>query len=205
LASPDPTDVPPPLPDTALAAYVAAQAQATVAALHAQAVVVLNIKDLVPVILDNLLPHYNQWKTLFLNTLGMYQLSDHVLDDIPPEVAADPHWRCMDCTIRSWLYGTVASDLIEFASTVLPTTHSIWRGLEDQFIRNKKTRALILDVEFRTFVQGDLTISDCCRRLKGMVDALGDLGEAIFDRTLMLAALHGLNSKFSHMASLLKR
>jgi hypothetical protein len=64
---------------------------------------------------------------------------------------------------------------------------------------------LILDAEFRTFVQDDLSISDYCRCLKGMADALGDLSEAVLDRTLVLTALRGLNGWFSHMASLLKR
>jgi hypothetical protein len=160
LAGPKPADVMSPLPDTTLATYIAAQAQAALAALHAHAMAMLNIKALVLVVLDNLSPHYNRWKTLFLNTLGKYQLSDHVLDDVPLEVATNPHWWCMDCTIRSWLYDTIAPDLIEIALTALPMTCSIWHGLKDQFIDNKETRTLILDVEFRTFIQGDLSISD---------------------------------------------
>jgi hypothetical protein len=63
---------------------------------------------------------------------------------------------------------------------------------------------LILDAEFCTFIQGDLSISDYCRRLKGMANALGDLGEAVLGRTLVLTTLRGLNGRFSHMVSLLK-
>jgi hypothetical protein len=86
-----------------------------------------------------------------------------------------------------------------------PTTRFIWLGLEDQFVGNKETRALILDAKFRTFVQGELSTSDYCCRLKGMADALGDLGEVVIDRTLVLAVLHGFNGRFSRMSSLLKR
>jgi hypothetical protein len=57
----------------------------------------------------------------------------------------------MDCTVRSWLYGTVAPDLIEITMTLKPTTHSLWLALEDQFIGNHKTRAMILDAEFHNF------------------------------------------------------
>jgi hypothetical protein len=72
-------DLVPPQPDGA-SVVPAAPVQATiVAALHAQAVGVLNIKALVPVVLDNLSPNYTWWKTLFLNTLGKYELSSHVL------------------------------------------------------------------------------------------------------------------------------
>jgi hypothetical protein len=55
----------------------------------------------------------------------------------------------MDCTVRSCLYGTVAPDLFEITMMLKPTAHSLWLALEDQFIGNHKTRAMILDVEFR--------------------------------------------------------
>jgi hypothetical protein len=156
-------------------------------------------------LLDNISPNYSQWKVLFLNTLSTYELIDHVLVDPLPADIADPHWRHMDCTVRSWLYGTVAPDLIKIATTPEPMIHSLWLGLEDQFIRNHETHAMILIAEFRTFVQGDLSISEYCHCLKGMADALGDLGEVVLDRTLVLTILHGLNGHFSHMAALLKR
>jgi hypothetical protein len=42
----------------------------------------------------------------------------------------------MDCTVRSWLYDSVAPDLIEIASKAQHTACSIWLGLEDQFVDN---------------------------------------------------------------------
>ncbi|XP_066323883.1 uncharacterized protein [Miscanthus floridulus] len=80
-----------------------------------------------------------------------------------------------------------------------------WLGLEQQFIGNKETRALLLDAEFRTFVQGDLSIDDYCRRLKAMADQLADLGEPVRDRTLVLNVLRGLNDRFAHLAALIQR
>jgi hypothetical protein len=124
--------------------------------------------------------------------------------DVPLEVTADPKWQHMDCTMRSWLYGIVSPDLIEITSTGVPTASSIWLSLEDQFVGNKGTRAMILDAEFHTFVQGELSISAYCCHLKGMADALNDLGKVVLDCTLLLAMLRGLNNRFSHMASLLK-
>jgi hypothetical protein len=64
---------------------------------------------------------------------------------------------------------------------------------------------MILDVEFCTFVQGELSISEYCRHFKGIADALDDLGDVVLDLTIILTILHGLNDGFSHMASLLKR
>jgi hypothetical protein len=64
---------------------------------------------------------------------------------------------------------------------------------------------MILDGEFHNFVQGDLSISEYCRCLKGMADALGHLGEVVLDRSLKLIVLCSLNGHFSHMAALLKQ
>jgi hypothetical protein len=122
-----------------------------VTALHAQVIAVLNIKSMIPVLLDNLSPHYNQWKTLFLNTLGKYGLSDHVLMDIHLDNAAEPHWHLMDCIVHYWLYGMVAPELIKISSAPNPTTRSLWLGLEEQFVGNREMCALILDVMFRNF------------------------------------------------------
>jgi hypothetical protein len=81
----------------------------------------------------------------------------------------------------------------------------VWLGLEQQFIGNKESRALLLDAEFRTFVQGGLSISDYCHRLKSMADQLADLGEPVRDRTLVLNVIRGLNDRFSYLGALIQR
>jgi hypothetical protein len=95
----DSSIVPPPTPrnDNVFRAYSDAQAHVAVTALHAQAVSVLNVKAMILVFLDNLSPHYNRGKTLFLNTLGKYEPSDHVLIN----VTTDPHWWQMDYNVPS--------------------------------------------------------------------------------------------------------
>ena len=76
----------------------------------------------------------------------------------------------MDCTVKSWLFGTVSSDFIKAVSTASPTSRTILLGLEEQFIGNKETRAIILDAEFRTLVQGDLSVTDYCNKMKRMAN-----------------------------------
>jgi hypothetical protein len=48
---------------------------------HAATIVVLNIKVLMPVVLDRTANNYNRWRALFLVVLGKYALTDHVLTD----------------------------------------------------------------------------------------------------------------------------
>ncbi|XP_062230138.1 uncharacterized protein LOC133927746 [Phragmites australis] len=180
-------------------------AAATIA-LHAQAAAILNIKSLVPVVLDLTSPHFNRWRGLFLNTLERYALADHVLSN--DDRSDDVTWKRMDCVVLSWLYGTITADLLEVVMNREdgpPTARIVWLGLEQQFIGNKETRALLLDAEFRTFVQGDLSIDDYSRQLKAMADQLADLGEPVRDRTLVLNVLRGLNDRFAHLAALIQR
>jgi hypothetical protein len=188
------------------ALVVAGEVAAATAALHAQAAAILNVKSLVPIVLDFTSPHFNRWRGLFLNTLERYALVDHVLSD--DDRSNDAMWKRMDCTVLSWLYGTINPELLEVVMNRddgPPTARLVWLGLEQQFIGNKESRALLLDAEFRTFVQGSLSISDYCHRLKSMADQLADLGEPVRDRTLVLNVLRGLNDRFSYLGALIQR
>ena len=111
----------------------------------------------------------------------------------------------MDAVVLSWVLGTLSPELMESARTRNGTARRAWITVEAQFLGNHEARALRLDAKFRIFVQGDLSIDDYCRKMKGMADALGDLGEVIRDRTLVLNVLRGLNEKFAHMKAHFKR
>ncbi|XP_062184578.1 uncharacterized protein LOC133888376 [Phragmites australis] len=87
-----------------------------------------------------------------------------------------PDWYRMDCVVRSWLYGMISTELVEILME--PNTTALTR---------------------------DLPVSDYCRKLKSMADALGALGEPVQDQTLVLTVLRDLNDKFTYMAALLKR
>ena len=99
----------------------------------------------------------------------------------------------MDCVVKSWIQVTITDDLAETISGRNSTARAAWRAIESQFFSNHETRALYLDPKFRNFVQGDLSITDYCRELKRMADMLGNLGEVVTDRTLVLNLIRGLN------------
>ena len=77
--------------------------------------------------------------------------------------------------------------------------------MESQFRDNRETRALLLDAQLRGFKQGDLSITDYCRRLKTMADQLGNLGEPVSDRTLILNLIRGLNAKYTAIGHHIRR
>jgi hypothetical protein len=61
--------------------------------------------------------------------------------------------------------------------------------VEAQFLGNSESHVLQLDARFHALKQGDLSISDYCRRMKGMTDDIRALGETVTDRHLILNLL----------------
>ena len=95
----------------------------------------------------------------------------------------------MDCVVQSWIAGTLSDDLADAISSRGSIACNLWVALETQFLGNHETRTLLLDVEFHSFAQGDLSVTDYCRRFKRMADQLADLGAPVLDRTLVLNVL----------------
>jgi hypothetical protein len=58
---------------------------------------------------------------------------------------------------------------------------------------------------FRNFVQGDLSVSEYCRKFKAMAHGLTDLGSLVEDRILVLNILWGLNQRFEHVGFIIRR
>jgi hypothetical protein len=77
-------------------------------------------------------------------------------------------------------------------------------AIENLFLGNREHRTLHLDAAFRTFVQGDLSVNEYCRKFKAMADSLADLGAPIDDRILILNILRGLNQRFEHVGSIIQ-
>ncbi|XP_066358499.1 uncharacterized protein [Miscanthus floridulus] len=168
--------------------------EAKYATVHAAAITVLNIKVLVPLVLDRAADNYNQWRSVFLIVLGKYALTDHVLSDV---VNADrPAWVQMICTVLTCIYCTIHADLQQSTMNRKPNAHGAWIYLENKFLGQRESRALLLSAEFRTAKQGSASITDFCRRLETMAATLSDFSDPIGDRTLVLTLLRGLNGKF---------
>ena len=171
--------------------------------LHSQAVAVSNIRNHVTTVLDVDSGNFNRWCDQFLLILGKFTLQDHVRDE--PPVPISPDWARMDCVVKSWIIATLTDDLGEIIRAQGSTARHAWLAVESQFLGNREARSIQLETKFCNFVQGDLSITDYSRRLKKMADDLMALGEVITDRTLVLNLIHGLNERFAHVGTLLRR
>ncbi|XP_066391955.1 uncharacterized protein [Miscanthus floridulus] len=173
--------------------------EAKYATVHAAAIAVLNIKVLVPLVLDRAADNYNRWRSMFLIVLGKYALTDHILSNV---VNADqPPWVQMNCTMLTWIYCTIHADLQLSTMNRKPNARGAWTYLENEFLGQRESRALLLSAEFRMAKQGSASITDFCRRLETMAATLSDFDDPIGDRTLVLTLLRGLNGKFRPMVS----
>jgi hypothetical protein len=157
----------------------------------------------VPVVLEQESPSYARWRDLVLLTLRRYALDDHVLVDASVAVQTSA-WLRLDSIVLSWILGTISLDLHDLVRTS-PDARRAWLALEGQFLGNAEARALRLDASFRTFVQGDLSVDEFCRRMKGMADSLGDLGWPVEDRILILNVLRGLSDRYAHLRTWITR
>jgi hypothetical protein len=173
-----------------------------VAYLHLQAAGVPHIKTLVTVILDSNSTSYGQWRDQLLLVLRRYALDSHILSDTPAR-ARDPAWRRRDCIVMSWISGTISSDLQDIVRTPDPTARVMWLSLKTHFLGNAQTRALQLNAELRTLEQGNLSVSDYCRKMKSTTDGLRDLGFTVPEHILVLNVLRGLPSSYEGVRTLL--
>ncbi|XP_066343972.1 uncharacterized protein [Miscanthus floridulus] len=171
--------------------------------LHAQAVAVQNIRLLVPLVLDVASAFYGRWRPSFLLVVGRYSLESHVLSDAAAPNSSD--WARMDRVVQTWITGTITDALAEAVIEFGTIAHASWLAIESKFRGNRETHALHLDVAFRNFKQGDLDITAYCWKVKGMADALRDLGELVNDMTLVLNLLRGLNGRFEAIGLYLRR
>jgi hypothetical protein len=100
---------------------------------------------------------------------------------------------------------TLTDDIGEIISARGSTARHAWLVVESQFLGNHEARFIQLETRFHNFVQGDLSITEYCRKLKKMADDLTALGEVMTDCTLVLNVICGLNERFNHIGTLLRR
>jgi hypothetical protein len=108
--------------------------------------------------------------------LQHYVLLKHVTDDAP---STDPGWIRIDSIIINWISNSISADLHQVVRERSCMARHLWLAIENQFLDNREHRTLYLDAAFRTFIQGDLSINEYCRKFKAMTDGLTDLGAPV--------------------------
>ena len=164
------------------------------------AVHVTSVRTHVPVTLDLHASNFTKWRMLVRVLLGRYDLLPYV-NVVTAAADHTPDWTRDHYVVRSWLYGFISDEILDIIMAEDQTAQEAWM-LITMFLDNQMTQAVYLEAEFRGLVQGDLSITAYCHRLKALSDALSDVGTPVSDQTLVLNCLHGLNPCFSDITTI---
>jgi len=160
----------------------------------------VNIRAHVHIILDLENTSYSQWRRLFDTAFGKFGLRDHVSSTATPRFS-DPEWAMIDECIINWLYTTISTDLLDIIMEKDGTALAVWMAIEELFHDNRLTPAVHLESEFRSLMQGDLSVTEYCSQLKVLAGKLADVGHPIREENQVVNLLRGLNPKLHHMIS----
>ncbi|XP_010229588.1 uncharacterized protein LOC104582022 [Brachypodium distachyon] len=123
------------------------------------------------------------------------QQCNHVEEESSPHLM-DDEWRKADATIVLWIYTTICDDLQDIVMEADATAFSAWERLRLFFYANQPGRELHLSQEFRSIVQGDLSITEYCHRIKNVADALAEVGAPMSDKAITLQMIDGLDERY---------
>ena len=149
----------------------------------ATALMMVNIKSHVLVVLDIVQPNYQEWRCFLDSVIGKFGLLPHI--QAPPTAAqrADPEWMMKDQCLVNWLFNTMTRDVMRIVRVPGASAFEIWTAIVNQFRDHQLHRAVYLEAEYRSLLQGDLSITDYTAKLKELTDALGDLGQPVDARS----------------------
>jgi hypothetical protein len=102
-------------------------------------------------------PTYSKWRGHILLILGRFSLQDHVLSDTAHP--NDPAWSRMDYVVVSWIFNTISPDLLDDIHQHDGVSARVaWFGIEQQFLNNRESCAMLLDAQFCALSQGALSV-----------------------------------------------
>ncbi|CAN6183929.1 unnamed protein product [Urochloa humidicola] len=160
----------------------------------------VNIRAHVPIVLDLENTSYSQWRRLFDTVFGKFGLRDHV-DTAATPLFSDPAWAMINECIVNWLYTTISTNLLDTVMEKNDTAIAVWMAIEELFHDNRLTRAVHLESEFRSLMQGDLSVLEYCSQLKVLAGKLADVGHPVREDNQVVNLLRGLNPRLRHMIS----
>jgi hypothetical protein len=162
----------------------------------------VNIRNHVPVQLNLSHSNYSQWRCLLVSVLGKSGLVPHVRSP-PPIADRDAEWRQINCCVVNWIYNTVTKSVFDLIYKPEASAFTVWSDIEGLVRDNELRRVVLLEAEFRNVVQGELTISDHCNKLKKLADSLHVVSHPVSEPSQVLNLLCGLNLRFRHVKPVL--
>ncbi|CAN6303088.1 unnamed protein product [Urochloa humidicola] len=105
----------------------------------------------------------------------------------------------VDHCVVNWLHNTIAKNVFDIVYKPRASAFTVWADIEGVFRDNELHRAVLIESEFRSIMQGDMTMMQYTSRLKKLADDLHDLGQPVSEPSQVLNLLRGLNPKFRYV------
>ncbi|XP_076943264.1 uncharacterized protein LOC143613449 [Bidens hawaiensis] len=176
------------------------------------AVTVSNIKNLIPITLDNETGQYTSWSELFKIHCRAYQVHDHLLPkptpaftapDAAKQSAADELWDRLDTIVLQWIYGTISNDLLQTILKPNTTAHMAWTTLAKLFQDNKMSRSIYLTQKLsNTRLDNFDSMAAYCQAVKVLSDQLANVDAPLSDEKMVQQLIIGLNEQYEGIAML---
>jgi hypothetical protein len=103
----------------------------------------INIHSHVPIKLELRSPNYTKWKAFFESLCGKFGLLSHI-DGTPTPDSRTDEWSQADFCVHSWLYDSVADEVLNFTVELDQTANGLWRAIADHFQENQAPHAIFL-------------------------------------------------------------
>jgi hypothetical protein len=160
------------------------------------------VKQHVPIELSLERPNYSKWKAFFTALCAKYGLLSHI-DGTAAARPADPTWSQPGACVRGWMYNSVDEAVLDLAMEPDQDARALYLSIEALFQANKESRAVVLEQEFHSLSQGDLSIDAYAQQMKRTADALREVGHTVSPAQLVLNLLRGLDSRFANTADII--
>ena len=153
-----------------------------------------NIKNFIPITLDQEETQYASWVELFHIHTCAYNVLDHIDSTVPRPTDIDSlTWKRLDASVKQWIYGTISKDLLHTIMKPGATAMELWISLEEIFQDNKHTRAVYLEEQFNTTrLENFSNMAAYCKQLKLLADQLSNVGNPVSDKKMVLQLVTGL-------------
>ncbi|XP_057452355.1 uncharacterized protein LOC130744179 [Lotus japonicus] len=175
------------------------------------ALVVSNIRNHIPIILDMETDCYGTWAELFRIHARSHRVLHHIVPvaDKPTPPVTDPtyeQWVTLDAMVLQWIYSTISADLMSTIMEPDSTAFIAWTCLADLFQDNQNARDITLEQEFSTVrMEAFPTVAAYCQRLKTLSDQLRDVGAPVNNHRMVLPLISGLTDAYRGVANLIRQ
>ncbi|XP_021991898.1 uncharacterized protein LOC110888692 [Helianthus annuus] len=184
---------------------------------------VTNIKNMIPLILEDESSHFTTWTTLFKVHCRAYQVYDHLqprpavpipagpspesdaTTTLAAKVEADALWSRLDATVLQWIYGTISKPLLHIILVPGQTAYEAWTAIANHFNDNKSARQIHLQQQFSNIhLDAFPNMAAYCQQVKHLADQLSNVGAPVNNQRLVTQLLAGLTEAYDSISTVLQ-